>query len=42
MGTIMDTNGMDLTEQERLRRDDKIHRRTVKKKIFKTKIITMV
>ena len=42
MGLIKDRNGMDLTEAKILRRDDKIHRRTVKKKIFKTKIITMV
>ena len=32
MGLIKDRNGMDLTEAKILRRDDKIHRRTVQKR----------
>ena len=39
MGTIKDRNGMDLTEAEEMER---IHRRTIQKKIFMTQIITMV
>ena len=37
MGTLKDRNGMDLTEAE-----DRIHRRTVQKKIFMIQIIMMV
>ena len=39
IGSIKDRNGMDLTEAEEVAR---IHRRTIQKKIFMTKIITMV
>ena len=41
MGTIKDRNGMDLTEQKILRRGCK-NTQNCAKKIFKTKIITMV
>ena len=39
MGTIKETNGIDLTEAEDIK---KIPRRTIQKKIFMTHIITMV
>jgi len=39
MGSIKDRKGMDLTEAEEMER---IHRRTIQKKIFMTQIITMV
>ena len=39
MSTIKDRNDMDLTEAEEVARK---HRRTIQKKIFMTKIITMV
>ena len=39
MGTIKETNGIDLIEAEDIK---KIHRRTIQKKIFMTQIITMV
>ena len=39
MGTIKETNGIDLKEAEDIK---KIHRRTIQKKIFMTQIITMV
>ena len=42
MGTIMDTNGMDLTEQERLRRGGKNTQKNYTKKTFMTQIITVV
>ena len=43
MGLIKDRNDMDLTEAEDIKkRWQRIHRRTVPKKIFMTKIITMV
>ena len=32
MGLIKDRNGMDLTEQKRLRRGDKNHKRTIQKR----------
>ena len=38
-GSIKDRKGMDLTEAEEMER---IHRRTIQKKIFMTQIITMV
>ena len=41
MGSI-DRNGMDLTEQKRLRRDGKNTQKNYTKKIFMTQIITMV
>ena len=42
MGSIKDRNGMDLTEAEDLRRGGKKTQKNCTKKIFKTKIITMV
>ena len=42
MGSIKDRNGMDLTEAEILRRDGKNTQKNYTKKIFTTKIITMV
>ena len=42
MGSIKDRNGMDLTEQKILRRGGKNTRKNYTKKIFKTKIITMI
>ena len=42
MGSIKDRNGMDLKEQKILRRGGKNTQKTVQKKIFKTKIITIV
>ena len=43
MGWIKDRHGMDLTEAEDIKEEvARIHRRTVKKKIFMTKIIMMV
>ena len=42
MGTIKDRNGMDLTEGEILRRGSKNTQKNCTKKIFTTKIITMV
>ena len=43
MDSIKDRNGLDLTEAEDIKkRWQRIHRRTVPKKIFMTKIITMV
>ena len=43
MGSIKDRKGRDLTEAEDIKkRWQRIHRRTVPKKIFMTKIITMV
>ena len=42
MGTIKDRNGMDLTESEDLRRGGKNTQRNYTKKIFMTRIITMV
>ena len=42
MGTIKDRNGMDLTEAEILRRDGRNTQKNCTKKIFMTKIITMV
>ena len=42
MGSIKDRNGMDLTEAEILRRGDKNTQKNCTKKIFTTKIITMV
>ena len=42
MGSIKDRNGMDLTEAEILRRGDKNTQKNWTKKIFTTKIITMV
>ena len=41
MGSIKDRNGMDLTEQKILRRSGK-NTENYTKKIFNTKIITMV
>ena len=42
MGTIKDRNGMGLTEAEILRRGGKNTQKNYTKKIFRTKIITMV
>ena len=42
MGSIKDRNGMDLTEAEDIRRDGKNTQKNCTKKIFTTKIITMV
>ena len=42
MGTIKDRNGTDLTEAEILRRGGKNTQKNYTKKIFMTKIITMV
>ena len=42
MGLIKDRNGMDLTEQKILRRGGKNTQKNCTKKIFNTKIITMV
>jgi len=42
MGSIKDTNGMDLTEAEDIRRDGKNTQKNCTKKIFTTQIITMV
>ena len=42
MGAIKDRNGMNLTEAEILRRDGKNTQKNYTKKIFTTKIITMV
>ena len=42
MDTIKDRNGMDLTKQKILRRGGKNTQKNYAKKIFTTKIITMV
>ena len=42
MGTIKDRNGMDLTEAKILRRGSKNTQKNYTKKIFTTKVITMV
>ena len=42
MGSIKDRNGLDLTEAEELRRGGKNTQKNYTKKIFTTKIITMV
>ena len=42
MGTIKDRNGMDLTEVEDIKKSGKYTRKNCAKKIFMTKIITMV
>ena len=42
MGSIKDRNGMDLTEQKISRRGGKNTQKNCTKKIFMTKIITMV
>ena len=42
MGSIKDSNGRDLTEQKILRRGGKNTQKNCTKKIFTTKIITMV
>ena len=42
MGSIKDRNGMDLTEAEDIRRGGKNTQKNCTKKIFMTKIITMV
>ena len=42
MGSMKDRNGMDLTEAEDIRRGGKNTRKNCTKKIFMTKIITMV
>ena len=42
MGSIKDRNGIDLTEAEDIKEEVAIHRKPVQKKIFMTKIITMV
>ena len=42
MGLIKDRNGMDLTEAEDIKEVARIHRRNCTKKIFTTKISTMV
>ena len=42
MGTIKDRNGMDLTEEEDLRRGGKNTQKNCTRKTFMTQIITMV
>ena len=42
MGTIKDRNGMDLTEAEDIKKSGKNTQKNYTKKIFTTKIITMV
>ena len=42
MGSIKDRNGLDLTEAEDIRRGGKNTQKNCPKKIFTTKIITMV
>ena len=42
MGTIKDRNGMDLTEAEDIKKRWQEYAENYTKKIFKTKIITMV
>ena len=42
MGSIKDTNGMDLTEAEDIKKRWQEYAENYTKKIFKTKIITMV
>ena len=42
MGSIKDRNGLDLQKQKILEEVARIHRRTVKKRIFTTQIIMMV
>ena len=42
MGTIKDRNCMDLTEAEDIKKRSRVHRRTIKKKIFMTQITTMM
>ena len=43
MGTIKERNGMDLTEAEDIfKKVARIHRRTIQKKIFLTRITMMV
>ena len=42
MGLIQDINGMDLTEAEDIKRGGKNTQKNCTKKIFMTKIITMV
>ena len=41
MGTIMDRNGMDLTDADILRRGGKNRQKNYTKKIFTTQIITL-
>ena len=41
-GSIKDRNGMDLTEEEDIRRDGKNTQKNCRKRIFMTQIITMV
>ena len=41
-GTIKDRNGMDLTEVEDIRRGGKSTQNNCTKKVFMTKVITMV
>ena len=42
MGTIKDRNDTDLTEAEDINEEERIHRRTIQKKIFMTQIIRMM
>ena len=42
MGKIKDRNGMDLTEEEDIKKRWQEHRRTVQRKIFLTQITRMV
>ena len=42
MGSIKDRNGMDLTEAEEIKRGGKNTQKNCTKKIFTTKIITMM
>ena len=42
MGSIKDRNGMDLTEAEDIKKGGKNTQKNCTKKIFTTKIITMV
>ena len=42
IGSIKNRNGRDLTEAEDIEKRSRVHRRTIKKKIFMTQIITMV
>ena len=42
MGTVKDRNGMDLREEEEIRRGDKNTRKNYKQKVFTTQIKTIV
>ena len=42
MGSLKDRNGMDLTEEEEIRRGDKNTRKNYKQKVLTTQIKTIV